>query len=66
VRTCPECGAEAVPIVYGLPGPELWDQEDAGRVVLGGCVLEAENPDWACMGPIQHRWVEEEVVEGPP
>jgi hypothetical protein len=57
--TCPECGAEGVPIVYGMPGPELIAEEKAGRVVLGGCVIEEEDPTWACKGPDQHRWIPE-------
>ena len=52
--TCPECGAEGVPIVYGMPGSELIAEEEAGRVVLGGCVIEEEGPTWACKGPDQH------------
>jgi hypothetical protein len=64
--TCPECGAEVVPIVCGMPGPELFDGEAAGRVVLGGCVIEEESPNWACKGPVQHQWVREEVPEGSP
>jgi len=55
---CPECGAEGVPIVYGMPGLDLFEDEEAGRVVLGGCIIEEENPNWSCKGPIQHRWVD--------
>jgi hypothetical protein len=57
--TCPECGAEGVPIVYGMPGSELIAEEEAGQVVLGGCVVGEENPTWACKGPDQHEWVPE-------
>ncbi|MCL2394530.1 MAG: hypothetical protein FWC87_07555 [Acidimicrobiaceae bacterium] len=56
MRTCPECGAEAVRIVYGMPGPQLLEEMKAGRIALGGCVVSEENPKWACKGPIQHRW----------
>ena len=62
---CPKCGAESVPIVYGMPGPELIEKEQRGQVVLGGCVIEEKNPNWACKGPIQHHWAEEETTEGP-
>jgi hypothetical protein len=34
-------------------------EEEAGRVVLGGCVVEEESPTWACKGPDQHGWVPE-------
>ncbi|KPK51730.1 MAG: hypothetical protein AMS22_10435 [Thiotrichales bacterium SG8_50] len=32
-----------VPIVYGLPGPDLNEAAEKGAVVLGGCVLGAQN-----------------------
>ncbi len=48
-RTCPQCHAEAVvPIVYGLPGPELMEDAEAGRVALGGCMVSPDNPRWSC------------------
>ena len=41
-----------VPLVYGLPGPDLFDAAQRGEVVLGGCVLpmsrDDEDSDWAC------------------
>lgn len=51
---CPVCGAESIPIVYGLPGLDLAAKEEAGEVVLGGCV--PDGPEWACKGPVQHLW----------
>lgn len=57
---CPECGAQGVPIVYGMPGVELFKKEEQGPVVLGGCVIEGDDPNWACKRPIQHRWVEDD------
>jgi hypothetical protein len=36
--TCPRCGSDrVVPVVYGLPDPELFEAADQGRVILGGC-----------------------------
>jgi hypothetical protein len=35
-----------VPIVYDMPGLELVEDEEEGRVVLGGCVIEDESPNW--------------------
>jgi hypothetical protein len=41
---CPECGSQdLVPIVYGLPGPDLSKAAQRGEVVLGGRVLGAQN-----------------------
>jgi len=34
------------PVVYGLPGPELWERAERGEVILGGCVPEPVR--WAC------------------
>jgi predicted RNA-binding Zn-ribbon protein involved in translation (DUF1610 family) len=48
---CPRCGsAEVVQIQYGLPRftPELKEAVRRGEVVLGGCVISADSPKWAC------------------
>jgi hypothetical protein len=45
---CPFCGSACVPIVYGLPGPELVAEYEAGRIVFGGCVILEETPSWHC------------------
>ncbi|HEX4903960.1 MAG TPA: hypothetical protein VFU93_00820 [Acidimicrobiales bacterium] len=34
----------AVPIVYGLPGPELFEEADRGAVILGGCCVVVDAP----------------------
>jgi hypothetical protein len=50
-ENCPLCGsADTVPIVYGLPDPELISIEDveAGRVVLGSCIVGGGEPLWRC------------------
>lgn len=38
-RRCAQCGTPMVPIVYGFPGPEMWDAAERGEIVLGGCVM---------------------------
>ncbi len=48
--SCPRCGSPAVPIVYGLPAGELFEAADRGEVVLGGCMVWDEQPEWACRG----------------
>ena len=46
---CPSCGtSQVLPIVYGLPGPELAEEARLGKVVLGGCVITGEDPEWRC------------------
>lgn len=48
---CPRCGApEALPVVWGLPGPELAEQERQGKLILGGCLVAGDGSDarWQC------------------
>jgi hypothetical protein len=37
-----------VPIMYGLPGPEMTDASIKGEIVLGGCVISGHDPIWLC------------------
>jgi len=52
--TCPECGAAGLPLLFGLPTLEAFEEAERGRLVLGGCVVPAERPRWQC--PEGHRW----------
>ncbi|OLT30759.1 hypothetical protein BJF79_38230 [Actinomadura sp. CNU-125] len=46
---CPHCGGGApIPIVYGLPGPDLFEEAERGEVALGGCVVWEGRPLWHC------------------
>ena len=46
---CPTCGSRrAVPIVYGYPTSELFEEAERGDVRLGGCVIGTESPDYEC------------------
>jgi hypothetical protein len=53
-QTCPICGGNVVPIVYGDPMEEIWEMSKRGEVVLGGCCIEVDKegnslmPEWAC------------------
>src|SRR3954467_10530202 len=48
-RVCPRCGREeSVPLVWGLPGPDLMDLAERGLVALGGCMLPGEAPSFSC------------------
>ena len=49
--TCLICGKESVVrVVYGYPSPGMFAAADAGRIVLGGCVITGPDtmPRWAC------------------
>jgi hypothetical protein len=68
---CPSCGSRDVArIVYGHPWPKphpddsgeaaeraraLWEGVESGRIVLGGCCIFPNAPEWHCH-PCGHRW----------
>ena len=58
IENCPECGAPGTMLVYGRPGPELSHAARAGRVSLGGCMIEPGQPNWYC--PARHDWTDED------
>jgi hypothetical protein len=49
---CPRCGKsdKVIPIIYGMPGEELFREQEAGLVRLGGCIISDEGKDlkWYC------------------
>ena len=46
---CPRCGStDAVEIVYGYPTAETFEAAERGEIVLGGCVIGPEAPDYEC------------------
>ena len=56
--TCPRCGSgDVLPIMYGMPGPEMTEESLAGRVALGGCVVFPDAPDRLCQN-CGHDWRE--------
>jgi len=47
---CPGCHAEIepLPIIYGYPTPETFLEYEAGRLALGGCMIDPESPAFEC------------------
>lgn len=48
---CPKCGRKPVArILYGMPefSEQLNADMAAGKIVLGGCVVTDDDPDWQC------------------
>jgi hypothetical protein len=46
---CPRChSTRIIPILYGLPTPEAYAQVERGDFLLGGQIIEADSPWWAC------------------
>jgi hypothetical protein len=53
---CPACGAKsAVKIVYGLPTYDAFLDEQAGKIKLGGCVIDRDSPKYFCK-KCKHEW----------
>jgi hypothetical protein len=62
-RVCPQCSSEnIVPIVYGLPRPELIERAARGEVVLGGCFVFERAPNPSCLS-CHHQWEENEIFD---
>ena len=55
-ETCPSCsGHDIRRIMYGLPTDETLRRAERGEVVLGGCTVFDDMPDWRCM-TCGHEW----------
>ena len=53
---CPNCKqTTGVNILYSYPGIELAEQVERQEIVLGGCVLEPNQPDRYCIS-CEHEW----------
>lgn len=50
---CPECKVRLnkVPIVYGMPSPEMGEQAERGEIILGGCVFSECAPNYVFVCP---------------
>ncbi|WP_168625685.1 MULTISPECIES: hypothetical protein [unclassified Cryobacterium] len=54
---CPECGQRGgVRIVWGMPAGEDFERAERGEIILGGCLLTGNDPDWSCR-ECGHLWV---------
>ena len=47
---CPKCGGKVVPILYGEPTAQAYEEYLQGKLVLGGCCITDNDPDWECLG----------------
>lgn len=57
VRTapCPRCGGVGIPVVFGLPGPELVEAAMRGETIIGGCIVSDAGPSHECV-VCEFRW----------
>ncbi len=60
-RRCPRCDSdEVVPILYGMPSPEMVEASRRGEMALGGCVVFPEAPNRTCRN-CGHEWREDDA-----
>jgi len=53
---CPQCdSANVAAIEFGFPSPEMIDARERGDIVLGGCCVEVNGPEWHCKD-CEHEW----------
>ncbi|MBQ3476078.1 hypothetical protein IJH26_01030 [Candidatus Saccharibacteria bacterium] len=48
MKKCPKYGENLIEIIYGMPGPELFEAEERGEVILGGCCVSDDDPKYRC------------------
>ncbi|MCX7720652.1 MAG: hypothetical protein N2Z64_05145 [Dictyoglomus thermophilum] len=55
---CPKCGSKnVIPIIYGYPTSEAFEKEKRGEIILGGCVIEYDSPNWYCK-ECGYKWLD--------
>jgi len=49
-KKCPIClsGKHIIPVLYGYPSKKLFRKADAGKVLLGGCIISDSAPLFYC------------------
>nr|WP_289039390.1 hypothetical protein [uncultured Allobacillus sp.] len=61
-RRCPACDStDVIPIVYGEPDSYLAMESDEGKVLLGGCVVMPNSPEYHCQN-CENEWTREESI----
>jgi hypothetical protein len=47
---CPKCSSKSsvVPIRYGMPGSKMQNEYHEGKIKLGGCSINENNPNYYC------------------
>jgi hypothetical protein len=56
LRVCPQCEGDLVPILYGYPGQEMLEAAQRGEIVLGGCMVGEDDPQYRC-GRCGRTWL---------
>lgn len=62
-KKCPSCGSKnVVKIVYGMPSYELYEEAEQGKVVLGGCCIMEDAPQYFCKD-CNYEWNKNQVID---
>ncbi|SDO29203.1 hypothetical protein [Halobacillus aidingensis] len=62
-KQCPRCHSKKVAtILYGEPTYEAYQQAEEGKVVLGGCCVLFDGPEYSC-NDCGYRWNKREAIE---
>ena len=57
IRECPICKSQnIVPISYVFPTPEAVEDSKAGKVHLGGCIVDVFNQNNRHWNDCEHQW----------
>lgn len=57
-KQCPQCHSTNVAnILYGMPTSKAMKEAAMGKIVLGGCVIGINNPQFHC-NDCEYRWSE--------
>lgn len=55
-KKCPKCGSRNTKkIVYGYPDEKLIKMYQQGSILIGGCCIETDDPDYRCAN-CQFEW----------
>lgn len=47
---CPSCKSPNVArILYGMPSYEAFLEAEAGKIIIGGCMVTDDDPIWGCI-----------------
>ena len=48
-RKCIFCGSKRIATyIYWYPSYEAFKEEEAGKIAIGGCIVEMDSPVWKC------------------
>lgn len=63
-QQCPDCGSTRIlEILYGLPTLEAFERSERGELMLGGCCIYPDSPDFFCKA-CHHEWRVAPVDDG--